>query len=273
MGTWGTGLFSDDITADLRGDFRDLIGEGVSPEEATARLVAEYQPESDPLDLAPPFWLALASVQWSLGRLLPDVRAKALSIIDSGADLARWDEPKDRKKREAVLLKLRETLESPLPAPKKVPRRIREANDWPVGAVYSYRLESGNFCLFVVSGHHEDKGGRYAKLELLDWQGYALPSSWRIHIMRRRLDSWTQAKNSLFGMTLIKPRAIAEGRLNATGIKTWVRGREIPYLLRIRPYVLRDLLWKSFRIRRVGGGWIIDGSQLDRFLKDHTGLE
>jgi hypothetical protein len=42
MGTWGTGLYSDDLAADLRGDFRDLLGEGVPASVAVDRLMSEY---------------------------------------------------------------------------------------------------------------------------------------------------------------------------------------------------------------------------------------
>ena len=41
MGTWGVAIFSDDLAADIRGDFRELIGDGLTPSEATARHKAE----------------------------------------------------------------------------------------------------------------------------------------------------------------------------------------------------------------------------------------
>lgn len=47
MGAWGSAIFSDDTAADLRDDWKDLLGEGLSPEEATKKLVEEYQPGSD----------------------------------------------------------------------------------------------------------------------------------------------------------------------------------------------------------------------------------
>lgn len=31
MGTWGTGIFSDDLASDIREDFKELIGDGKSP--------------------------------------------------------------------------------------------------------------------------------------------------------------------------------------------------------------------------------------------------
>jgi hypothetical protein len=34
MGTWGTALYSDDLAADLRNDFIDHIGNGLSADEA-----------------------------------------------------------------------------------------------------------------------------------------------------------------------------------------------------------------------------------------------
>lgn len=272
MGTWGTGLFSDDITADLRGDFRDYIGDGLTAQEATEKLVEEYRPNSDPIDLEPPFWLALASVQWSLGCLLPDVRKHALYIIESGADLRRWeDDPQSQKKRAGVLAKLKEQLESPPPAAKKVPRRIREENDWPVGAVFRYRLTSGNYCLFLVSGHMQDKGGRYPRLEVLDWYGHTLPPRWRVHLLRRRRELFS-ARDSLCGMMLFRTRSIEKGRLEDTGMTTWVRGREVPYLMRIRPHALRDFIFRLFRIRSAPG-WCIDSRQLDDFLHRHCGFE
>ena len=70
MGVWGTSIFSDDLAADLRGDYRTMIGDGLSGPEATDRLLKSWMPspDKDP-DLAPVFWLALAVTQWKCGRL------------------------------------------------------------------------------------------------------------------------------------------------------------------------------------------------------------
>lgn len=271
MGTWGTGLFSDDITADLRGDFRDLIGDGLSAEEATAKLVEEYRPESDPIDLEPPFWLALASVQWSLGRLIPLVHAKALELLDSGADLRRWeDDPKQQKKRAAVLEKLRETLTSPQPAPKKIPKRILEENDWPVGAVYRYRLPSGKYCLFLVCGHTHNKGNRYPNIAVLDWYSEQTPPAWCIHFLKRCQTTFRPETKARCQMLLFRTGLIEKGRLQDIGIKTWVRGWESAYIDRIPPRVLRRFLWKLVG-GRSGFGWWVDSKTLDDFLERHCG--
>lgn len=42
VGAWGVGIFSNDTASDIREDFRDLVGEGVSARDATLRLVGEY---------------------------------------------------------------------------------------------------------------------------------------------------------------------------------------------------------------------------------------
>ncbi|MFJ7828497.1 hypothetical protein [Psychrobacillus sp. NPDC096623] len=53
------------------------------------------------------------------------MKDKAIEIIDNGVDLERREEdPKLMKKREAVLLKLKEQLNSPQPQAKKVPKRF-----------------------------------------------------------------------------------------------------------------------------------------------------
>lgn len=42
LGAWGTAIFLDDIACDIRDDYKELIGDGLSSEEATKRLIIEY---------------------------------------------------------------------------------------------------------------------------------------------------------------------------------------------------------------------------------------
>jgi hypothetical protein len=119
MGAWGTALFSDDTASDVRDDYRDHVGDGLSGPAATDRLLNEWrQTLSDP-DEGPVFWLALAATQWKCGRLETRVLEKALEVIAGGSDLHRWqDNPRLLKKRQAVLVKLGEQLRSPPPPPR-----------------------------------------------------------------------------------------------------------------------------------------------------------
>ena len=130
MGTWGTAIFSDDTASDVRNDFRELIGDGLSPEEATARLMTRYGSIVDDPEGGTTFWLGLAVTQWKSGRLQESVKKRALEIIDSGADLRLWSEDEKLvKARAAVLAETRAQLLSPQPAAKRIPKTFREAND------------------------------------------------------------------------------------------------------------------------------------------------
>lgn len=176
MGTWGTALFSDDLAADLRGEFRDLIGEGLTAEAAINRLKTEFKASLRDPDEESVFWLALADTGWRLGRLDHDVLQNALRVIDSGQDLARWEDTADRKKREQVLIKLRTKLLTPPPTAKPVARRIKSANEWQIGEVIAFRLLSERWVLLRVIGHNEDRGGKSAVCELLNWIGESTDS-------------------------------------------------------------------------------------------------
>lgn len=176
MGTWGTALYSDDLAADVRDDFKDLIGEGRTAEEALERLLADYEELVRDPDEGAVFWLAVADTAWRLGRPLPRATAEAIGVIKSGQDLERWESLAEKKKRSTVLIQLEERLRTDAPPPRKVPRRFVANNQWTVGEVLSFRLSSGRFALFRVIGHHIDKGGRHAVCEVLDWIGDDLPS-------------------------------------------------------------------------------------------------
>jgi hypothetical protein len=145
MGAWGTGIFQDDTACDIRDDYKDHLGNGLS---------------------GPP----------PRGRLDETTLEQALRVVDSGADLIRWAESPDLAKRRTILEKLRAEITSPQPAKKKVRKQVRSCCDWPVGAVIAYRLISGNLAILRVIGYHTDKGGTAPVGELLDWTGTELPS-------------------------------------------------------------------------------------------------
>lgn len=177
MGAWDTAIFSDDLAADIRASFQESIGDGLTTEAATAKLKKEFASALNDQDEAPVFWLALASVQWNLGRLVPEVLACALNVIDNGSDLKRWEEDEAAyRDRKAVLEIVRQRLSTPPPAPKIVPKRFRNSTTWEAGDVIGYRLLNDQICFFRIIGHHSDKGGRSPVAELIDWIGQEVPS-------------------------------------------------------------------------------------------------
>ncbi|HEY2470596.1 MAG TPA: hypothetical protein VGI45_22570 [Terracidiphilus sp.] len=176
MGVWGTGIFQDDSACDIRDTYRDYLGQGMTGPKATERILADFKSLlADPHETSV-VWLALAAVQWKVGRLEPNILAQALQVIDSGSDLNRWNvDAKDCAKRKAVLEKLRVQITSPQSAEKKVARYKLCESHWSEGDLIGYRLLDGRLIIFCVIGHHTDKGGTYPVCELLDWIGEEIP--------------------------------------------------------------------------------------------------
>ena len=239
MGAWGVAVFSDDLAVDLREDFRDLIGEGLSSSQAVDKLIVEYASSLEDGDEQPVFWIALAATQWKLGRLEERTRKEALRVIDTGQDLQRWDDSKDRQKRAAVLQKVREQLLTPPPPPKRVPRTVKGANEWPVGEVVGLRLKSGRWTLLRAIGHHEDKGGRYAVCELLDWVGDELPTAERVAELGIKREANLRGISQFLFQDPIKAKD--QARIKRLGFQTAPAQSCDGYTALVWPYVDRQL--------------------------------
>lgn len=169
MGAWGTAIFSDDTAADVRDAFTDFIADGLSPAEATERLIQESADILDDEDEAVVFWLALAATQWKLGRLLDNVRDRALAILDAGDDLLRWTENSrsEVNQRKKHLAKLRDQLLSPQPKAKKLKPFRKSCTDFRAGDVAAYRLDEHTTVRFCVLYLWGDRGGTYCHICLL----------------------------------------------------------------------------------------------------------
>lgn len=243
MGTWGTALYSDDFASDIRDDFRDLVGEGLTADDAIGRLLAEYSTVlSDPTEKSV-FWLALADTAWRLGRPVQRATTEALRVIHAGSDLSRWDDEQLRRKRIKVLEELARRLQSEPPPIKRVARRVIAHNSWDVGEVVGFRLSSGAWTLLRVVGHHVDKSGRYAICELLDWTGPNLDSAPQPSTLaiRPRLASLRPSQ-----FMIGEPRKKADlARLVRTGSRSAPEQRPNGYMVVPFPYIDR-LLRQNF---------------------------
>jgi hypothetical protein len=151
MGTLGTGIFADDLAADVRGEYRDLIADGNSGPQATEMVLHAHR-NVLASEEGPTFWLALAATQWECGRLEQSVLDEALAVLDRGSDLARWgSDPKLLNRRRQVLQQLRNQLSLPPPPPKRIRRRFKDSCEWEIGEVIAYRLEGAGWCRFASS--------------------------------------------------------------------------------------------------------------------------
>ena len=76
MSIWGPGLYQNDVSDDVKSYFRDQLHRGKNTSQITLELMKSFQEELKDPDDGPNFWMALADVQWDMGRLLPEVREK-----------------------------------------------------------------------------------------------------------------------------------------------------------------------------------------------------
>ena len=139
MGTWGTGLFSDDTAHDIKDDYIHALRKGKTPEEAVGLLKETFRPEgSDDEGL---FWVCLAVLQWDYGHLSPEIREKALEHLPCLWDPDIWTREKDRAKRRQLAEQVRAKLTAPQLSPKKIYKYRGKRCKWKLGEVYSMQFD------------------------------------------------------------------------------------------------------------------------------------
>lgn len=143
MGVWGTSLYANDCTCDVRDTYMDFLQKQMDKEEAYRRTLEECNQYIGDID-EPFFWYALADTQWRVGRLIPEVKERAIYWIEKNGGLELWTESKNRGEGwKKTLVKLKERLESPMPPEKRIksispfPR-----NPWNIGDIYVYQFHS-----------------------------------------------------------------------------------------------------------------------------------
>lgn len=182
MGASGTAIFDDDTAADVRRAWRDAILDGLTPNDAVQRLVAEFVEELADADDEKVFWIALAAAQLETGRLQPGIRDRALEVIASGGDVARWaeDDPGLARHRASVLQRLAAKLRGPQPQPKRLrrPRVIGTSLELGDIVLVRNRLREAQ-AIFAVVDHEQGAvpADRSPVVEPLLWGGGAIPSA------------------------------------------------------------------------------------------------
>jgi hypothetical protein len=163
------------VACDIRDHYRQLLEDGVEDGAATQLILEEFRPDLDEPDSIAP--IAFAVLQSKLGRLEPDVRDRALAIIDAGADLAVWERenPKLLPKRRAVLEKARAQLTGPQPARRRLRPPKRVLSGLAAGDVLALALPQRVALLRVVRVHAH-RLGEVPVLEELDFDGTEVPA-------------------------------------------------------------------------------------------------
>lgn len=165
MGAWGVKLNQNDIAEDVRTAYKEKLQNGLSNEEATQQLIDEYEGVLEEIDDGPNFWFVLADQQWKLGRLLPQVKERALSWIESGEELKLWYEESQKlgDARKKVMEQLKDQLNSPQPPEKRISKKQYYVCPWEIGDVFAYPLNSslaeetgllGKYIILQVGAKH-----------------------------------------------------------------------------------------------------------------------
>ena len=173
MGAWGPGIFSNDTSSDIRSEFREMIEDGLSAEEATTKLISGWGHTADDPDDRTSFWTGLAATQYQLGRLLPHVRDKAIEVIDAGGDLHLWAETGPTRARKAALEKLRDQLLGPQKEPVKIKPPTKIFSPVEAGQTVEWKLPDGRTAYLSVLAVKVWRQGSYPILEIVDARGGA----------------------------------------------------------------------------------------------------
>ena len=125
MGTWGPGLYANDLAKDLKSTIASVMKLPLEPTDLVSLLEESFPDESsqDGDEDYTSFWLVVADHFHKCGVNEPSLFERAKNIVDSGMDLEyperREMSESDRRKREKVLAELRERLTKPPPNKKR----------------------------------------------------------------------------------------------------------------------------------------------------------
>ncbi len=144
MGAWGVKIFQSDVALDVKDEFKNELRRGSSDEEALQTVLASCADFVNDSEDQYDFWFAIASYSYELGRLLPEVKEKAISLIDDGGDLERW-EGREKAKREAVLNELKTKLLSEQPPRKEFKPLKKKVSPLTPNDIYYFRIDDEEY--------------------------------------------------------------------------------------------------------------------------------
>lgn len=149
MGTWGTGISSNDTYADIYQNFFDLYNEGFSVSDITKRLIMENQEIINLPEDSNNFWFAIAKAQWECKELDVKVFDKIEKIIKNDEDIIIWKEleasPIDLKARKKVLMNFLDKLKTEKVKPKKRVEKKFYDSVFKKEDCLIYLMENGNY--------------------------------------------------------------------------------------------------------------------------------
>lgn len=107
-------IFEDDIAADIKAEFEELIEDGGSVKDVTETILEEYEDIiEEGSDESQSIYLALAALQVEYGYLHEDIKDMALELIGSGRALEAWEDAEEDEfeQRKKALKELKSKLQ------------------------------------------------------------------------------------------------------------------------------------------------------------------
>ena len=154
MGTWGTGISSNDTYEDVYTEFFDLYNTGEEVEFISKKLIESNSETIKDEDDCNNFWFALAKAQWDCKKLDLEIYDKVEKIILSGVDIKAWKRlggsNSDIKKRKLVLEKFLEKLKSEKKSGKRRKKKTIKQPVFKKGDCITFKLKNGNYGGAVV---------------------------------------------------------------------------------------------------------------------------
>ena len=93
MGAWGNGVWQDDVADDVLIAFEDALRDGLTAGAALRRVLDDPPYGWDDEDDSATQLLAIAALALQHELLDPDLRERAIAMIDSGVPMWRWERP------------------------------------------------------------------------------------------------------------------------------------------------------------------------------------
>ncbi|WP_431471642.1 hypothetical protein I5168_09685 [Nonlabens sp. SCSIO 43208] len=164
MGTWGTGISSNDIYEDINYEFFELYNQGMEVSAITEKLIQENKELIDSHEDQNNFWITIAKSQWECKSLDPKVLNRVKDIVESGKDIELWKEldasKSDLTKRQKVLDSFLKKISNEKKTSRK--RKVKKSRNaiFEKGDCLVFKLNDGDYCgVFVLESEKETEFG------------------------------------------------------------------------------------------------------------------
>lgn len=156
MGHWGTSILSNDTSADIKDIYFDMFDGGKSISSIREKLQRDFL-EGDDISNNTNFWLTMSLLDWQIGDQDEKIKQLAIKIIDEQIDIKIWEESGADKstlrKRDKVLLELKEKILNANPKPRKSKKKRIPKPIFKKGECFAFQMKNGNYTAVIVLEH------------------------------------------------------------------------------------------------------------------------